>query len=516
MIRGPRLQIQTLISSHFHHTQFADNHEPTAHEFWISWRDEQSKTADASYQVKLEHAPSEIQSDLAHFSKREAVAKQLREWNPSYGIKLPTVAKWIMNSEHPRNRRIFEAIDMDHDKLVQAMIDDPAFGRRMRFEIAQRPDLLNFLPEADRWQVLENAVCEFGTAIDWSWPDYGCFWSKEKTVQLVRKLIANPDLAGGFLNGEKAHVGWRMFNLDEFLETIRETGNRAPYELNCNRHWIATYIGYKLEVKKDSELVVGYTWPNLPEENLEKLELIGKEQTLALLEQVFENLLTTDKSHLSQSSQILQEKAQRCLDQTTLQLRNAKTFAETLIDLPNCKVGRQMVEALVGQCAVENLGKMYRWLLSGDQRFNRVRLLVLGSDKANWYLPEDFQRGSWFYTYFRQKMEEVGWNFHAILHYRNKNISDERHPRAYEGEIIVRYGEKPGHWKVYLRHRSDGELLQIRPNPDMEPDIAMVSPGFDPGDPVFTDGEFVVYSTKLTLELMKPWSAEYQDLHRLI
>jgi hypothetical protein len=467
-----------------------------------------------------DNVPYGLSSLTEHSTVGHQVQAMLWQWNPTFGYRLPGVVSWIREKDEHR-RALERFTEMNHAAFVREMLDHPFFGARMRFEVAQDPYFLGFLPEEERWQRLEAAVCEFGTAINWHWPAYTTSWSEERTRRLVRRLIQDPELAGGFLIGERAHIGWHAFwNLEEFLEVIREAASRAPYEATLNRQWIATCIGdrktnqetFMMQEEEGDGRWCGW-WMN-PDSVHREFGPKGEAEAIEIIDASWWSAITGGRTKLSRPSQAIAKRIE------TLNLKPEKApiqgryVAEVLLNFPDCTFSREILDRLCKAFGDEKLGHVYRWMLCAEYRFNRALLYVLGEGDACERLThgDEQVQGSWFEAAMRKYMEAKGWQFRTVELRRNDRYREDS-DRGYDPQVKIADGRVTRVYALWRGQTQYSDFIRSRPPAkNQKPQEVMIPPGFNPGEPHHRNerGTFFFYRIGDKLLLADRWDHDYR------
>jgi hypothetical protein len=484
--------------------------ELTAEKFLAVWRCDADMRHRPTWSPP-EDVPYDLVAEVSHSSVGEKASALLAAWSPNYGIPQPAIVAWLLKSDE--NRGAFEALDMDRASFVHELLTHSFYGPRMRFEVAQYPYLLNFLPEEERWERLEAAVREYGTAIDWSWPAYTAHeWSPIRTQQLVRRLIESPELAGGFLAANEAHRGWLAFwNLEEFLAVLQTAALVAPYELLLNHEWITTCCGDRRANERsfmdpaDIEQDPWYGWWMEPHKVHEHFAPLGQADVAKLIDQALPRAIARPREDLSGISQTFVGKLARLDPELGGPRVQSGRVADLLGYFPDCSFSRTILEQLFSFEANE-LGTVYRSLFADRRwRLSRVRYYVLGPHEQS---IEDRQakrvRGSWFEIALRERMISRGWRFCSIESRRNKKYREDS-DRAYDAQVRIVEGGVTSVYVLWRGSQSNGDYIASRPSlPGKSPQEVMVPPDFNPGEPVHSSDRLRIYRVGERLRLAAP------------
>lgn len=498
-----------------------------AKDIWDVWRRERA-LENHRRPVKIDQMPRALRSELQNRAVDVRVSNLCIAWDAQYGIPLPRIATWLLDQGVGEDRRItFEGLEMDRAALVRELLDDKFFGLRVRREMVEYPYLLNFLPEDERWERFSLAVREHASVCSWRWPAYTAKqWSKERTMEEVRVLIKDPEVASSFLLGEFAPAfAWRIFwDLDIFFYVLGKVGRVAPYELALAHQWIATCIGDRvshingpscLDERPTDESYPWYGWwmePSIVHKEFgpKGMRLMGK-----LVDDTLEGLLDRDVSELSALSQYFVRQAQGVQEKMD-DPQTARTISELLIGMPESMFAARLIVPFLERCKREYLGQAFRWVLSARKCINPTRFHVLvhqdhWADTAAYedVYPAQLAEHVWVERVFRVAMEAFGWQFYATSWRRNERYNRWDLQVVVKGERVTRvYG-------MWWRGPSMfGDYLPMYPTAakSKPPQLTvMIPPDFKPGEPQFVNepGTFEIYHVRDTLELALPWSYSY-------
>ena len=412
---------------------------------------------------------------------------------------------------------------MNHTAFVREMLDHESFKQRMTYLVATDPYLLTFLPEEERWTRLEAAVREYGTSIDWFWPWHTMKWSLERTKQLVRTLIQDPELAGGFLSGARAESGWLIFwDLQEFLEVMKQAMALAPYDACLKRTWIATAIGDRLvngdrvtasfmnPIDIDDDPWYGW-WCDPDHRAHREFGGKGDAQAVALINEAF----THPGTSLSRFSQLFFDRLGALTHPYTY--TDACRLAELLLILPDGAYGQHILQCFVDACPLDKLGMTYRWLITIERLPSRTRLYTLTELMKGRYATDLNLKGggdtrvrkSWIEPAMWALMLAKGWRFKTLEFHRNKKF-DEQSDRAFDAQItLCERGERMVFTFDWRGLQGTGDYHPRRPGP-VQTEV-MVPPEFVAGLPVYQDRakHFAIYRAPHTFLLARRWEHEY-------
>ncbi|MFA6429998.1 MAG: hypothetical protein WCV84_05915 [Patescibacteria group bacterium] len=497
----------------------------TAKDFLRAWAEDRDASSDEQYggaiEAAREQVPYAVRVELTGRNDGHIV-QRLRKWSPEFGVPCPAVLRWLCQAWG--GEKWFESVEgLDREVFIRELMSHRVFGLRFRFELSRSPWFLKYLPEEERWVVLESVLREFGHCTGWGWPAFAAAWDPARAKALVHELIREPHLAAGFLAGAWAHSGWKVFKtLGELKDVLLKAAMLAPYEATHNRLWIATMLGDRIKNPAsfmDAEETAD-VWPNIEEEYQKELAPIGSALADTILAQAcrsYEQAFLGETIQLSACSEHMVERI-KGLPEKVERASQAAKVAQVLLDLPESEFSCALLSRVLDGLPTKELGYALRWMLVQSERWNRDRFLILRgkepADNGMAYESTDYGealvRQSWVFQAMRRGMEEWGWKFCTVEHRRNDRYPAE-HRFAWDAQVKVESRLSVDVYTLQRGRTAYGDFIFDRTSPKtrsgedtLPPQEVMIPPGFHPGEPVFQKGMLRIYRVGERLHLVEP------------